>query len=125
MLVHDGRLRQFTRNRNGIPLRRCLDPTRSGVVDPWARVLRFISTRILLNRGEVRARLRMGWRAALFTLAMWTRESRGRMAELARKTRRYPSDLTDEEWAVVEPLLPKPARRTSLRSPGARARPPS
>ena len=33
------------------------------------------------------------------------------MAELSRKTRRYPSDLTDEEWARIEPLLPKPSRR--------------
>ncbi|MDE2333152.1 MAG: IS5/IS1182 family transposase, partial [Rhodospirillales bacterium] len=28
---------------------------------------------------------------------MWTRESRGRMAAIARKTKRYPTDLTDEE----------------------------
>lgn len=33
------------------------------------------------------------------------------MAELGRKTRRYPSDLTDEEWARIEPLLPKPPQR--------------
>lgn len=33
------------------------------------------------------------------------------MAELGRKTKRYPSDLTDEEWAHIEPLLPKPSRR--------------
>jgi transposase len=33
------------------------------------------------------------------------------MADLARRTKRYPSDLTDEEWAVVEPLLPRPMRR--------------
>ena len=32
------------------------------------------------------------------------------MAEIERKTKRYPSDLTDEEWARVEPVLPKPAR---------------
>jgi putative transposase len=42
------------------------------------------------------------------------------MAKIARKTKRYPSDLTDEEWALVEPLLPPPARtgrkrRTDLR----------
>jgi hypothetical protein len=37
---------------------------------------------------------------------MWTRESRGRMAEIARKTKRYPSDLTDEEWERIKPLLP-------------------
>ena len=28
------------------------------------------------------------------------------MARIERKTRRYPSDLTDEEWAAVEPLMP-------------------
>jgi putative transposase len=33
------------------------------------------------------------------------------MAELGRKTKRYPSDLTDEEWARIEPMLPKPSRR--------------
>jgi transposase len=32
------------------------------------------------------------------------------MAEIERKTKRYPTDLTDEEWAKIEPLLPKPAR---------------
>jgi hypothetical protein len=36
---------------------------------------------------------------------MWTRESRGRLAEIERKTKRYPSDLTDEEWASVSPAL--------------------
>src|SRR3954463_7979101 len=30
---------------------------------------------------------------------MWTEQSRGRMAKIAKKTKRYPSDLTDEEWA--------------------------
>ena len=33
------------------------------------------------------------------------------MAAIERKTKRYPSDLTDEEWARIAPLLPKPARR--------------
>ena len=33
------------------------------------------------------------------------------MADIARKTKRYPSDLTDEEWVRLEPLMPKPARR--------------
>jgi putative transposase len=33
------------------------------------------------------------------------------MAEIARKTKRYPTDLTDEEWERVQPLLPKPPRR--------------
>jgi putative transposase len=37
---------------------------------------------------------------------MWTSESRGRMAQIARKTKRYPSDLSDEEWQAIEPFLP-------------------
>ena len=32
------------------------------------------------------------------------------MAEIERKTKRYPTDLTDEEWWQVEPFLPQPAR---------------
>lgn len=46
-----------------------------------------------------------------FTLWMWTPEQRGRMARIARKTKRYPSDLTDEEWARIAPLMPAPGRR--------------
>jgi transposase len=34
---------------------------------------------------------------------MWTNENRGRYD---RSRLRYPSDLTDEEWAEVEPLIP-------------------
>jgi len=30
---------------------------------------------------------------------------------IERKTKRYPTDLTDEEWARIAPLLPKPAKR--------------
>ena len=33
------------------------------------------------------------------------------MAEIARKTKRYPSDLTDEEWERIKPFLPKPPKR--------------
>jgi putative transposase len=29
------------------------------------------------------------------------------MADIARETRRYPTDLTDEEWVRIEPLMPK------------------
>lgn len=32
------------------------------------------------------------------------------MAAIEKKTRRYPTDLTDEEWSQVEPLLPKPGK---------------
>ena len=38
---------------------------------------------------------------------MWTSKNRGRYD---RSRLRYPSDLTDEEWALAEPLIP-PARR--------------
>ena len=34
---------------------------------------------------------------------MWTRENRGRYD---RSKLRYPSDLTDEEWALIGPLIP-------------------
>lgn len=33
------------------------------------------------------------------------------MADIARKTKRYPSDLTDEEWERMAPLMPAPGRR--------------
>lgn len=42
---------------------------------------------------------------------MWSRETRGPLVELGRKTERYPSDLRDEEWARIQPLLPKPSPR--------------
>ena len=38
---------------------------------------------------------------------MWTTENRSRYD---RSSLRYPSDLTDEEWALIEPLIP-PAKR--------------
>src|ERR1041384_3210607 len=38
---------------------------------------------------------------------MWTSKNRGRYD---RSALRYPSDLTDDEWALCEPLIP-PARR--------------
>jgi putative spermidine/putrescine transport system ATP-binding protein len=37
------------------------------------------------------------------------------MAEIARETKRYPSDLTDEEWERIRPLLPKARPTRSLR----------
>lgn len=47
---------------------------------------------------------------------MWTQATRGRMAAIEKKTKRYPSDLTDEEWSSIEPLLPRPARRGRKRT---------
>jgi hypothetical protein len=41
---------------------------------------------------------------------MWTPATRGRMAEIEKKTKRYPTDLTDEEWARIEPFLPGAAQ---------------
>ncbi len=38
----------------------------------------------------------MGW--------MWTKEHHGRQTAFER--RRYPTDLTDQEWQVIRPLLP-------------------
>jgi transposase len=38
---------------------------------------------------------------------MWTNENRGRYD---RSKLRYPSDLTDDEWVLIEPLIP-PAKR--------------
>jgi transposase len=38
---------------------------------------------------------------------MWTNENRARYD---RNRLRYPSDLTDAEWAHVEPLIPPPKR---------------
>ena len=38
---------------------------------------------------------------------MWTNENR---AKYNRDKLRYPSDVTDEEWAYVEPLIPRAKR---------------
>ena len=42
---------------------------------------------------------------------MWTPEHR---QAAARRGLRYPSDLTDAEWALIEPMIP-PARRSAAR----------
>jgi len=36
---------------------------------------------------------------------MWTEEQRARHAP---RGRRYPSDLTDAEWALIAPFIPPP-----------------
>ena len=51
---------------------------------------------------------------------MWTLATRDRMAEIEKKTKRYPTDLTAEERARIEPFLPGAAKsgrlaRTDLR----------
>ena len=45
---------------------------------------------------------------------MWTKEHRARQAAFERQ--RYPTDLTNEEWERVRPLLPRPARRGRKRN---------
>src|SRR5258708_34182976 len=42
---------------------------------------------------------------------MWTPKPRGRMAEIRKKLKRYPTDMTTEEWSVIAPLLPEPKKR--------------
>src|SRR5215211_2315730 len=44
---------------------------------------------------------------------MWTNENRGRYD---RGTLRYPSDLTDAEWALVAPLIPAATRGGNQRT---------
>jgi putative transposase len=33
------------------------------------------------------------------------------MAKIRKKLKRYPTDLTDEEWSMIEPQMPPAARR--------------
>jgi len=47
---------------------------------------------------------------------MWTKASRGRMAEIEKQTKRYPTDLTDAEWEHVKTVLPRTAKRGRRRS---------
>ena len=49
---------------------------------------------------------------------MWTKENRGRYD---RSGLRYPSDLTDEEWRLVAPLIPAAKRGGGKRSVDLRA----
>lgn len=45
---------------------------------------------------------------------MWTNDNR---MSYERKSARYPSDLSDEEWALVEPHLPPPKKDRRRRPP--------
>ena len=47
---------------------------------------------------------------------MWTKASRGRMVELEKRPKRYPTDLTDEGWEIIDPFLP-PAPKRGRRPP--------
>lgn len=51
---------------------------------------------------------------------MWNEQTRGRLAKIRKKLKRYPTDMTDEEWSVIAPLFPPPKsrgrpRKTDLR----------
>ncbi len=49
---------------------------------------------------------------------MWTTENRGRYD---RSTLRYPSDLTDAEWALIGPAIPPAKRGGNKRTVDVRA----
>lgn len=49
---------------------------------------------------------------------MWTNENRGRYD---RRKLRYPSDLTDEEWSLIGPLIPAAKRGGNKRTVDVRA----
>ena len=42
---------------------------------------------------------------------MWTRASRDRMAGFEKRSKRYPTDLTDEGWLFIQPFLRPVAKR--------------
>ena len=48
---------------------------------------------------------------------MWTDENRGRYD---RSKLRYPSDLTDEEWALIKPEIPRAKRGGNKRTVNVR-----
>jgi hypothetical protein len=48
----------------------------------------------------------LGGGVHIIKLWMWTPEKRSRMAEIARKTKRYPSDLTDADSDSFRPGIP-------------------
>ena len=51
-------------------------------------------------------------------LKMWTRENRPRYD---RSKLRYPSDMTDEEWALIGPLIPPAKKGGNKRTVDVRA----
>ncbi len=47
---------------------------------------------------------------------MWTKAHRAKQARQERRSQRYPTDLTDTEWILIEPWLPRPAKHGRRRS---------
>jgi transposase len=64
-----------------------------------------VSVRKVLESGE--SSVIQGWWPRFEGAPMWTTKNRGRYD---RSKLRYPSDLTDDEWSHVEPLIP-PGKR--------------
>jgi putative transposase len=47
---------------------------------------------------------------------MWTKEHRAKALARTKEIKRYPSDLTDDEWSVIAPLMPAASRTGRPRS---------
>lgn len=47
---------------------------------------------------------------------MWTKAHRAKQVRQERRSPRHPTDLTDTEWILIEPLLPRSAKRRRRRS---------
>ena len=47
---------------------------------------------------------------------MWTKAHRAKQARQERRSQRYPTDLTDTEWILIEPWLPRPSKHGRRRS---------
>lgn len=51
---------------------------------------------------------------------MWTKAHRVGQARQEQRSRRYPTDLTDTEWIVIEPLTPRSAKQGAAARRSAR-----
>jgi hypothetical protein len=81
------------------------DPRLTGQLLGHNHLICLVSVRNLLAFRE--SGVIQGWWPDSEGPQMWTKKNRGRYD---RSSLRYPSDLTDDEWAHVEPLIP-PAKR--------------
>ena len=102
--------------------RKASRPITSSVVTrrPNASVIGSLSSRIQGQKALDEASVEK-WSNAVrpaIKLATWTPATRGRMAKIEKKTKRYPSDWTTEELARIEPSLPRASKGDD---PGRRA----
>jgi len=49
---------------------------------------------------------------------MWNPANRGGKADIEKTTKRYPTDLTDEEWERTRPFLPTPTNGADVGAEG-------